>query len=895
MWNLLRRTRKNQKSGRDVREAGWTSLFQAVAEPFSGAWQQGVKADPEAVLSFHAVFACISLISQDIAKMRLRLMQTDAHGIRRETRRGDIARLCRRPNAQQNRIQFFELWLNAKLRHGNTVVLKIRNARGQIKELRILDWSRVEPLVADDGEVFYRITPDRNCGITEAVTVPAREVIHDRFNCFFHPLIGLPPVYAAGLAATQGHHIQENSTSFFRNGGRPSGVIEIPGSITEENAKKLKSNWDSGYTGENAGKTAILSNGAKYNPTTFSPVDAQTVEQLKMTAEIVCSVFRVPAYKIGVGQPPSSDNVEALEQQYYSQCLQTLIESIELLLDEALETGENESTEFDVTTLLRMDSERRMKTLGDAVKNTLLTPNEARKRENLPPLAGGDALYLQQQNYSLEALSRRDAREDPFASAGKTVSSQLPDGASDGNKAISETEHDAVKAMFRGDTEKMTERELSIIRALGEEFSTVLADLQRTFEGKMASQAQAFEEKLTSLSAVLQKHVTVDEVRPVLQAMVDDAVGAIPVPRDGRDYDPDVLQQAVNDAVANIPQPADGKSLTPDDVRPMLEQMVKEAVANIAVANIPQPADGKSLTPDDVRPMLEQMVKEAVSHIPVPRDGRDYDPEVLQKAVNDAVANIPQPADGKSLTPDDVRPMLEQMVKEAVSHIPVPRDGRDYDPDVLQKAVNDAVANIPQPADGKSLTPDDVRPMLEQMVKEAVSHIHVPRDGRDYDPDVLQKAVLDAVSALPAPQDGRDATALEILPAIDDQKSFPRGTYATHQGGLWRAYEKTHGMRGWECLVDGVADIDVSMTGERLFSVVVRQSSGQRTEKTFSLPVMLYRGVFRAGETYHPGDTVTWGGSLWHCNSMTEDKPGEAHSSAWTLAAKRGRDAGGGK
>ncbi|EHH7207245.1 phage portal protein, partial [Escherichia coli] len=606
---------------------------------------------------------------------------------------------------------------------------------------------------------------------------------------------------------TQGHHIQENSTSFFRNGGRPSGVIEIPGSITEENAKKLKSNWDSGYTGENAGKTAILSNGAKYNPTTFSPVDAQTVEQLKMTAEIVCSVFRVPAYKIGVGQPPSSDNVEALEQQYYSQCLQTLIESIELLLDEALETGENESTEFDVTTLLRMDSERRMKTLGDAVKNTLLTPNEARKRENLPPLAGGDALYLQQQNYSLEALSRRDAREDPFALTGKTALAQPPDGASDGNKAISETEHDAVKAMFRGDTAKMTERELSIIRALGEEFSAVLADLQRTFEGKIAAQAQTFEEKLASLSVVLQKCVT----------------------------------------------------------------------------------------GDDVRPMLEQMVKEAVSHIPVPRDGRDYDPEVLQKAVNDAVANIPQPADGKSLTPDDVRPMLEQMVKEAVSHIPVPRDGRDYDPEVLQKAVNDAVANIPQPADGKSITPDDVRPMLEQMVKEAVSHIPVPRDGRDYDPDVLQKAVLDAVSALPAPQDGRDATALEILPAIDDQKSFPRGTYATHQGGLWRAYEKTHGMRGWECLVDGVADIDVSMTGERLFSVVVRQSSGQRTEKTFSLPVMLYRGVFRAGETYHPGDTVTWGGSLWHCNSMTGDKPGEAHSSAWTLAAKRGRDAGGGK
>ncbi|MCW3371919.1 hypothetical protein [Escherichia coli] len=79
--------------------------------------------------------------------------------------------------------------------------------------------------------------------------------------------------------------------------------------------------------------------------------------------------------------------MEALEQQYYSQCLQTLIESIELLLDEALETGENESTEFDVTTLLRMDSERRMKTLGESVKNTLsrpMRPVNVRTRRPLP-------------------------------------------------------------------------------------------------------------------------------------------------------------------------------------------------------------------------------------------------------------------------------------------------------------------------------------------------------------------------------------------------------------------------------------------------------------------------------------------------------------------------------
>ncbi|MFW8217407.1 phage portal protein, partial [Klebsiella pneumoniae] len=87
--------------------------------------------------------------------------------------------------------------------------------------------------------------------------------------------------------------------------------------------------------------------------------------------------------------------------QYYSQCLQSLIESIELLLDEAFDLDGETGTEFDVNALLRMDSERRIKSLGEGVKNTILTPNEARRSENLPPLPGGDALYLQQQNYSL--------------------------------------------------------------------------------------------------------------------------------------------------------------------------------------------------------------------------------------------------------------------------------------------------------------------------------------------------------------------------------------------------------------------------------------------------------------------------------------------------------------
>jgi len=162
-------------------------------------------------------------------------------------------------------------------------------------------------------------------------------------------------------------------------------------------------------------------------------------------------------------------------------------------------------------------------------------------------------------------------------------------------------------------------------------------------------------------------------------------------------------------------------------------------------------------------------------------------------------------------------------------------------------------------------------------------------------PDV-KSLVNEAIAALPAAEpgkdgeNGRDALALEILPFIDEGKSYPRGSYATHNGGLWRAYEKTHGMRGWECLVDGVSGIDIQQSEQRNFTLTVSRTSGASETKSFDVPVMIYQGVFKSGQEYLPGDTVTWGGSLWHCDEQTQDKPGEAGSKGWTLAAKRGRD-----
>lgn len=242
-------------------------------------------------------------------------------------------------------------------------------------------------------------------------------------------------------------------------------------------------------------------------------------------------------------------------------------------------------------------------------------------------------------------------------------------------------------------------------------------------------------------------------------------------------------------------------------------------------------------------------------------------------------------------------PDIESMVKAAIAHLPAPTAPGLPD---IATMVSDAVAAIPAPRDGKSVTPEDVQPMIQELVMNAVAEIPTPKDGKDFDPSMLkqlvEQAVSDAVSAMPAAEpgkdgaDGRDALALEILPFIDEEKSYPRGSYATHNGGLWRAYEKTHGMRGWECLVDGVAGIDIQQSEQRCFTLKVNRTSGTSETKSFDVPVMIYQGVFKSGQEYLPGDTVTWGGSLWHCDERTQDKPGEAGSKGWTLAAKRGRD-----
>ena len=391
-----------EKAFNSVDTRGWTRIL----ESFSGAWQQNVEVRAEEVLAYHAVFACQTLIASDIAKLRVKLVQ-NIDGVWSETQNPAYSPVLRKPNGFQNRIQFYENWVLSKLSRGNAYILKGRDNRGVVTSLHVLDPSRCTPMVSDDGEVWYRLKNDNIVGLLEDNVVPASEIIHDRFNCLFHPLVGLSPIYACGLAATQGKRIQDNSTAFFGNASKPGGLLIAPENINKDDAARLKEYWDQNFTGANAGKIAVLGNDLKYVPMTVDPVDAQMIEQLKLTGEIVCSTYHVPPYKVGIGEMPTYNNVQSLNVEYYSQCLQVLIESIELCLDEGLKTGEALGTEFDTDNLLRMDSVTQMDVIEKS-KN-VLTLDERRRKLDAPKITGGNTVYMQEQDHSIEAIAARDA------------------------------------------------------------------------------------------------------------------------------------------------------------------------------------------------------------------------------------------------------------------------------------------------------------------------------------------------------------------------------------------------------------------------------------------------------------------------------------------------------
>lgn len=144
---------------------------------------------------------------------------------------------------------------------------------------------------------------------------------------------------------------------------------------------------------------------------------------------------------------------------------------------------------------------------------------------------------------------------------------------------------------------------------------------------------------------------------------------------------------------------------------------------------------------------------------------------------------------------------------------------------------------------------------------------------------------------------GKDAAEIEILDGMDTTRSYPRGTFVAHDGGVFRAFRPTDPLAdsteyeraGWSVVWRGLTNADLSLNDDgRTVTMSLRMTGGKAVERSVQIPSMIYRGVW-TDQPYTQGDTVTWDGSLWvRMSGDGQSKPGT--DSLWKLSAKRGRD-----
>ena len=104
--------------------------------------------------------------------------------------------------------------------------------------------------------------------------------------------------------------------------------------------------------------------------------------------------------------------------------LGSYIEHIERMLDRLFGLGTDEYFELDTSALLRTDFAGRVDGLTKAVQGGLMTPTEARSREGLGPIEGGDTAYLQRQMVPIDKINQlleNEAKPDPAPEPDQTV------------------------------------------------------------------------------------------------------------------------------------------------------------------------------------------------------------------------------------------------------------------------------------------------------------------------------------------------------------------------------------------------------------------------------------------------------------------------------------------
>lgn len=397
----------------------------------------GVSVSDASAMRVAAVYACVRVIAEDIAKLRPSVWRKLPDGSRVEATEHPLYTILDRPHRLLSTVRFLMAMGSALGFRGNAIAVILRDARGRATGLWPVHPGSVSIYEAVDGTLFYAIS--RRTTLENAVLrdkpmmVPDYDIVHVQ-GLTFDGIVGLSPLAQIrediGIALAG----QRMSGRMMRNGAQIGGVLKHPGKLTDQGViDRLRSSWNQRNAGvDNAGGTVILEEGMSFEKLGMTSVDAQFLEQRKLTIEDIARAFRIPLHMIGVLDRMTNNNVEALTRSYYDQALCPLLEAFEAEFKRAFNLPPEIYVEFDVKRLLRADFKARQEGNRVQFQSGALMPNEWRIDEGRNPTPAGQ-VFARPLNTAYVDESGAVVSITPAGGSDPVLGAEKPEGGSDGD------------------------------------------------------------------------------------------------------------------------------------------------------------------------------------------------------------------------------------------------------------------------------------------------------------------------------------------------------------------------------------------------------------------------------------------------------------------------------
>lgn len=279
---------------------------------------------------------------------------------------------------------------------GNAFSEIVRNGQNEIIELWPINPDRVRvERDAQTGAVMYRITlPRTGQTTTAAVRLPADRIFHLR-GFSLEGIVGLSPVSIHREAIGLGLVTELYGARFFGNGAMPGGVLEHPGRLTDEVAKRLRTQWEEVHGGvSRAHRVAIAEEGMKWKDVAVEPEKAQFLGLRKFQVTEAARILRLPPHLLGDLERATFSNIEQMAIEFVEHSLRPWLVRWEQRIWQSLlgrKDRQKVFAEFTIEGLLRGDIQSRFQAYKVAREGGWMSANEIREKENQNPFEGGDS------------------------------------------------------------------------------------------------------------------------------------------------------------------------------------------------------------------------------------------------------------------------------------------------------------------------------------------------------------------------------------------------------------------------------------------------------------------------------------------------------------------------